>query len=287
MKPLFLLLFPFWLTASVISVQILGSGGPETTQRASASYLIKKDGKALVLIDFGGGAFLRFSQAKAKIEDLEAVLVTHMHIDHVVDLPALMKAGYFSERSRALPLIGPSGNEYFPGFNEYINLQFGENGAYRYMSDILGEQSESFSITTNEINSSAHFQFNAFKLAAVAVKHGIAPTLAYRIEIEGKSIVFSADTTAQSRALEKLSKNADLLIAHHAIPQHGYIRARDLHMTPERIAQVVSVSKPKRLVLSHRMKRTYGVEKESTEIIQKVYHGQIIWAEDLLSIDLP
>lgn len=287
MKQLFLLFIPLCLIASDISVHILGSGGPEITERASASYLIKRDDKALILIDFGGGAFLRFSQAKAKIEDLEAILFTHLHIDHVVGLPALMKAGYFSERSCSLPIVGPSGNEYFPGLDEYITLQFGKNGAYRYMSDILSKQSESFSITSNEVSSSANFDFKGFKVTAVPVNHGIVPTLAYLIEIDGKSIVFSSDTTAESKALEMLSKNADILIAHHAIPQEGYLRARGLHMTPERIAEVVSVSKPKILVLSHRMKRTYGTEKESTNIIKKVYQGKLIWAEDLLSIKLP
>lgn len=287
MKKLLLLCLPFLLIASDISVQVLGSGGPETTQRASSSYLIKRDGKALVLIDFGGGSFLRFSQAKAKIEDLEAMLCTHLHIDHVVDLPALMKAGYFSERLRSLPLIGPDANDYFPGFNEYIQLQFGKNGAYRYMSDILSQESDSFSIIPYEVSAYTNFDFNGVKITAVPVKHGVVPTLAFRIDIDGKKIVFSADTAAHTDTLEKLSVDADILIAHHAIPQHGYNHARELHMTPERIAQIAAVAKPKILVLSHRMKRTYGSEKESTDIIKKDYTGKLIWAEDLLSINLP
>ena len=146
MKHFLLLFLPLWLLSSEISVQVLGSGGPEGGTRASASYLVKKDGKAIVLVDFGGGAFLRYGQARAKIEDLQVVLLTHLHIDHVVELPALMKAGYFSNRKNELSMIGPSENEYFPGFNEFIQLQFGEKGAYRYMSDILTSTSDSFSL---------------------------------------------------------------------------------------------------------------------------------------------
>ena len=67
-----------------------------------------------------------------QIEGFQVVLLTHLHIDHVVELPALMKAGYFSNRGCKLKMIGPKGNKYFPGFHQYINLQFGDKEAYRY-----------------------------------------------------------------------------------------------------------------------------------------------------------
>ena len=287
MKSFLYLLLPLWLAASQISVQVLGSGGPETGERASASYLIKKDNRALIMIDLGGGAFLRFGQSKANIVDLEAVLLTHLHIDHVVDLPALMKAGYFSQRRRSLPIIGPGENEHFPGIREFTELQFGEHGAYRYMSDILGDHSDSFSILPYEVTKKKELNIQGIKITALPVHHGILPALAYKVEIEGRVIVFSGDTTARSKSLEELSKDADILIAHHAIPQEGYPAARALHMTPKRIAEVASLANPRILLLSHRMKRTYGSEEQSNQIIQKVYQGELIWAEDLMEITLP
>jgi len=284
----FLLLFlSLSLLASDISVQVLGSGGPEGGERASSSYLIKKDGKAIVLVDFGGGAFLRFGQAKAKLEDLQAVLITHLHIDHVVDLPALMKAGYFSDRESPLALLGPGGNEYFPGFDQYLQTQFGSKGSYRYMSDILSTDSESFSILAYEIKSKKTLQIKDLTVTSIPVNHGIVPALAYRVDIDGKSIVLSGDTTAQGTHLEEISKDADILVAHHAVSQEACIGATMLHMTPRRIAQIVSTSKPKTLLLSHRMKRTFGSEEQSTRIIQSNYAGKIIWAEDLMEIKIP
>lgn len=287
MRFLILFLLPLSIFASNISIQVLGSGGPEVAERASASYLIKKDGKALVIIDFGGGAFLRFAQAKAELDALKLVLFTHLHIDHVVDLPALMKAGYFSDRTKPLPLIGPSGNDYFPGFNEYLHLQFGPKGAYRYMSDILSTQSESFSIKPYEVQDKKSYHFDDIRIIAMPVHHGIVPAIAYRVEIEGKIIVFSGDTTAQSKNLEELSKGADILIAHHAVSVEACIGARMLHMTPQRISEIASISKPKLLLLSHRMNRTLGLEEKSTRLIQKEYQGKIIWAKDLMHIELP
>lgn len=284
-KLLLILLLTFTSIASEISVQVLGSGGPEGGERASSSYLIKEDGKALILIDFGGGAFLRFGQAGARIEDLRAVLFTHLHIDHVVELPALMKAGYFSERGCKLEMIGPKGNAHFPGFNEFIQLQFGEKGSYRYMSDILTAHSDSFSLKIYEGAQTLHFK--GFDITALEVQHGIVPALAYRIDIKGKSIVFSGDTAAKAETLTKLSKDADILIAHHAIPQMGYDGVTELHMKPSRIAEVASQAKVKMLLLSHRMHRTLGYEKPTEEIISQKYKGKIIWAEDLMEIKIP
>lgn len=284
MRYLLVLLLPLLLSASHISVQVLGSGGPETSKRASAAYLVKKDGKALVVIDFGAGALLRFSEAKAKIEDLELVLFTHLHIDHVVEFPALMKAGYFSKRKTLLPIIGPAGNTYFPGLEEYIDLLFGEKGAYRYMSDILTMQSDSFSIHPIEIKNGQNHDFNGIHLSAVPVNHGVVPAFAYRIEIEGIKIVFSGDTSARSDALSKLAEEADLFIAHHAIPEKGFQGARELHMTPSRIANIAHKAKVKKLVLSHRMKRTFGLEAQHESIIRKYYRGPLVWAEDLMEI---
>ena len=93
----FLILFSLTITllfSQKIELEILGSGGPE-------------------------------------LETLEAAVLTHLHIDHSVDLPAFVKAGFFSERVENLDIIGPNGNEYFPSTSEYLQTLFSKRGAYR------------------------------------------------------------------------------------------------------------------------------------------------------------
>ena len=78
-------------SASPVAVQILGSGGPRINPlRASSSYLLWIDGRARILVDMGGGAYHRFGQSLAKLEDLWMVGISHLHPDHVSDLPALL-----------------------------------------------------------------------------------------------------------------------------------------------------------------------------------------------------
>lgn len=86
------------LATPSIKLQVLGSGGPESgDKRASSAYLVWIDGKSRILIDFGAGASLRFEEVNAKISDLDIILLTHLHVDHTADIPALLKSSFLQK----------------------------------------------------------------------------------------------------------------------------------------------------------------------------------------------
>ena len=274
--------------ASQVHFEVLGSGGPEIDGRASASYIVWIDGKSRLLIDAGSGSMLGFEKSGARLEDLEAIVLTHMHIDHSVDLPSYIKAGYFSRRSEKLPIIGPYGNRHFPDIEEFLDRLFGSGGVYEYMSDVLDEDSDSFEIYPIEVDTSKikHIEFKTFSLDMTNVHHGNVPALAVRVNIANKSILVSGDTNNENRSLEKLAQNVDLFVAHHAIPEfsHGY--ATQLHMMPSEIAKIAQKSHVKRVLLTHRMRRTIGKEQKSLKIIKDKYKGRIEFADDRTDIKL-
>lgn len=69
---------------AAVTVQVLGSGGPDTNDAlASSGYILWMDGEARLLVDAGGGIFMRFGEATAKFESLDAIAITHLHADHV------------------------------------------------------------------------------------------------------------------------------------------------------------------------------------------------------------
>jgi ribonuclease BN (tRNA processing enzyme) len=104
-----------------IAVQVLGSGGPTSNgARASSDYLVWIDRHSRVLVDAGGGIFLRFGEADAALEDLNLIALTHFHADHVADIPALVKAGFFSDRTAPLPISGASKGGEFPGLKRFL-----------------------------------------------------------------------------------------------------------------------------------------------------------------------
>jgi len=288
MKTLLLLLITTYLLATEVTVEVLGSGGPEIDGRASASYLIWIDDRARILVDTGSGSMLRFEESGAKLQDLELIALTHLHIDHVVDLPSYIKAGYFTHRIAPLPILGPVGNDYFPSTDAYINLLFGSKGAYRYMSDVLTLESDSFQILPRSIDAPKPFtkSFDTFTLTTINVHHGIIPALAFRIDVDDITIIISGDTSNVNGQLERLAKDADLFIAHHAIPEIHGTYANNLHMTPSTIGAVSATAHVKKLLLTHRMRRTIGKEEESLSIIKKHYKGQVVFAEDRMKIKL-
>ena len=267
-------------------LQVLGSGGPEINeQRASTSYLLWQGGRARLLIDLGAGSMLHFGQTGARFEDVEAILLTHLHIDHTADLPAYIKASYFSSRTRELPLYGPTGNTLMPDTVAYTQSLFAKpKGAYRYLSGYLNGD-EAFQLVPHNLSAQSKsiqpvLKNRDFNISAIAGHHGPIPALAYRVDIANHSVTFSGDMNGVNHTLPILAANSTILVAHHAIPESAISAARELHMPPSMIGEIASQAKVKELVLSHRMLRTLGHEKESERLIREHYSGPLIFAED-------
>lgn len=277
--------------AQGIGLQVLGSGGPELDDgRASSGYVIWHEGRARFLVDLGSGSLLHFEQSGASINDLDAVLLSHLHVDHTNDLPALIKASFFTGRKQDLPLIGPSGNQRMPSTTTYVDKLFGPEGAYRYLTSYV-DGNDSYRLRPQNVDVSNTKQQSMWKegtaeLTAVAVHHGPIPALAWKIEIEGKRIVFSGDMNNDNGTLAVLAKDADLLVAHNAVPEDIRGAGRQLHMPPSVIGEIASKANIKQLLLSHRMKRTLGREIQTLDQITKSYKGKTGFADDLQCIRL-
>lgn len=286
---IFLMVLPLVLAAASkpkVVLQVLGSGGPEIGDgRASSGYIVWVDGKARVLVDFGGGTSLRFEQSKAKITDLDLVLLTHLHIDHTADLPALLKASFFTSRARNMPIFGPYGNRAMPTTEVFIERLFKNDvGAWQYMGDFL-DGNGAFRLVPTDVALSKEvkriYNNRGISVDAVSVHHGPIPAVAYRVNVAGRHIVFSGDMNGAYHTLEHLAKGADVLVAHNAVPKGASGVAAQLHMTPDTIGQIAGSAAPKSVILSHRMLRTRGKESETLAEIRKYYKGKVTFADDL------
>ena len=272
-------------------LQVLGSGGPEIDDgRASSGYLVWQDGRARVLVDMGSGSLSRFEQSKAALNDLDIILLTHLHVDHSNDLPALIKGSFFTRRDRDLPIYGPTGNHLMPSMTAFIEGLFGEKGAFRYLKDYVDGSGRyrivSGNVATGAKRVSGVLEKDGIKVSAISVDHGPIPALAWRLDIDGSSVVFSGDISNKKNSLWRLAQQADVLVAHHAIAEHANPVARNLHMPPSEIGKIAGRAGVKALVLSHRMKRTLGKETESLAIIREHYQGPVTFADDLQCFDL-
>ena len=271
-----------------VALQVLGSGGPEMqTRRASSSYLVWQNGRARAVIDAGGGSALRFGQSGAEMAQVDVLLFSHFHVDHSADFAALVKSSWFEERTRALPIYGPPGNGFMPSTEEFVADMFAEGrGAYRYLSELFGPGgSGSYKLMPNNVAAGSMpaemFRSGELLASAVRVVHGAVPALAWRVEVARRSIVFSGDTNGDDEGLTRLATDADIFVAHNAVPEGAVGIERQLHMPPSVIGRIASDARVKRLVLSHRMLRTLGREDESLAEIRRRYAGPVAFADDL------
>jgi ribonuclease BN (tRNA processing enzyme) len=271
-----------------LAVQVLGSGGPETQdKRASTSYLIWEHGRARVMVDAGGGSALRFGESGAQMSQVDVFLFSHFHVDHSGDFPALIFSSWFEDRKRSLPVFGPPGNEYMPSTTEFVHDLFSEpHGAWRYLSDLVEPGAEgSYTLQPHNVDAGPTpvlgFRNTDMTVYAVRVIHGAFPALAWRVEIGGKRIVFSGDTNGEGQGLTQLATGADLFVAHNAVPEGATGVERRLHMPPSVIGVIAANAHVKQVVLSHRMLRTLGNEKETQTEIRRRYSGPIHFANDL------
>ena len=221
------------------------------------------------------------------MSQLDVILFTHFHVDHSADFPTLIFSSWFEERDRPLPVYGPAGNSLMPSTVGFVHAFFNDrNGIYRYLSELLvPEEKGSYKLQPHNVvqgaESSAVFRGEHLSAYAARVIHGSVPALAWRVEIGGKSIVFSGDTNGEGTGLVHLAKDADLFIAHNAVPEGATGVERRLHMPPSVIGQIAQEAQVKRLVLSHRMLRTLGKEQQTQSEISKSFSGPVAFANDL------
>lgn len=270
-----------------VSLQVLGSGGPEIDDgRFSSSYLVKHHNKAAVLIDAGSGASFAFGESGAKFEDVQAILLTHLHVDHSVDLPAFIKGSYFTNRVSDLSILGPSGNSLMPATSEYVNALLGSSSAYPYLEEYVSKDIASdYNIVVKDVplerNKVFSYQVSpGVQVQSAFVHHGPVAAVAWRVNIANCSITFSGDMSNQFEVLASFAKDSDILVAHNAVPERASKVAKNLHMPPSEIGKVAKQAKVKRLVLSHFMNRTLSVQKQSVAIIRKEYSGPVELATD-------
>ncbi|MCB1784947.1 MAG: MBL fold metallo-hydrolase [Gammaproteobacteria bacterium] len=271
-----------------LALQVLGSGGPIADDaRASSGYLLWIDGHARLLVDAGGGTFLRFGESGANIEDLEAILLTHLHTDHATDLPALLKGGYFSDRTRPLPVIGPDGAPGWPGVGAFMHGLFAPgSGVFRYLAGFLDGSDQLFETPVVEVDHRSRIAQTVIdepnlEVRVIGVRHGVVPALGVLIEAGAWSIALTGDQNDDNPQFVELAKGANLLVVDHAIPASAGEVARALHLTPQAIGRMAAEARVGHLVLSHLMARSLRHLEQSRDIIGQRFAGPVSVAEDL------
>jgi ribonuclease BN (tRNA processing enzyme) len=269
-------------------LQIFGGGGPELTDgQAAPGYVVFIDNHARLLVDPGPGSAAGFDRARARFEDLDAVVLGNLQAHHTADLPAFIKGSRFTARDRPLPVFGPTGAGLYPDTTTFIDRLIGPEGAFAYLADVLTFRTGGgYRLTAQNVPATGQRRWSRFgtdhlRLSSIPVRHGVVPALAWRIDVGDQSIVFAGSFGARTDGLVAFARGADMLVVSHAIYEGTRGELVDQYATPGQIGQIAQQAGVRMVVLGHRTTRTRGVESLSRQAIEEHYAGPLIFANDL------
>jgi ribonuclease BN (tRNA processing enzyme) len=225
----------------VIRLTVLGSCGTYPAPgRACSGYLLEAgpdDGSgvtARVWVDVGGGSLANLL-AVARLADLDAIWISHLHVDHVGELPLVFYAlryGDFGRPPPTLPVYGPTG--WADRLRGFVTL-----GTSAAMEEVF---------EARELSDGARLRFGPLELTAVATDHSVE-TYGVRATAGGRTIAYSADT-GPCDALRRLADGADLFLCESAwaeLPEGVPVQ----HMTPALAGRFAAEAGAAQLVLTH------------------------------------
>jgi len=188
------------------------------------------------LIDCGASSLPALKRQGIARDDIDLILITHFHGDHFAGLPFLLLEAQFSRRTRPLVIAGPHGIE--TRLTQVMETLF-ENSS---------KTKQRFDLAVVTLMPEETRNFGAVKVTPYAVVHGESggPFLAYRIEVEGRVIAYSADTE-WTETLIPLARDADLFIAE----AYTYDKVVTNHLSLKTLEAHLPEIKPKRLLLTH------------------------------------
>jgi ribonuclease BN (tRNA processing enzyme) len=269
---------------SAMAVQLLGSGGPRINRdRASTGYLVWHGGKGRVLVDAGGGTFLRFGQAGGRLEDLSLMAISHLHPDHVSDLPALLWLSNLA-RKEPLPIVGPAAGPVTPDFQAFLQRLFDEkSGAFPLLGGTLrgagmGVPLDAKSVDAARLEPLTVFEQAGISVTALGVPHANVPSLAYKVQTGSGTIVFGSDQTGTNPHFITFAQGADILVLHLTIGVGDASALQSLHASPSVVGQVARDANARQLVLSHIGQ--FDLEAAVAEV-KKWYAGPVSVGADL------
>jgi ribonuclease Z len=281
--------------------------------RRHTSILLTLDTGRHVLIDCGHGATINMIRANVNPADVGLILLTHLHHDHISDLPFFLLESWILNRVGSPVIVGPKGTAHF------IKCVL-EGGAYdvdiRARAKYPARQAnmEAIRPIVREYEAGVIHQDPELKVTALEVDH-IPPEISrcygFRIEAEGKIVAFSGDTQPCDN-IHELAQGADLLIHECTFPEE-MIQHRlksgvgtAAHTSPTELGHIAQRAGAKALVATHFghfdslspvLKRAAGkhlpVELMGPQQLDYMardirahYKGSLRLAQDLMRIDV-
>ena len=287
---------PFLDKEDTLKVIVCGSRSPLPSPGRAEACILVEAGDDIYIFDMGNGSVNNLTQYQLPWPNVQAVLITHMHSDHMADLPDAHLQSWIQGRTEPLKVYGPEGiNLVTKGF------ELAYSADYQYRSDHHGQEMlpmsvagfNEITITNNELipNETPGLEILPF----VVDHYPVNSAYGFKITYKGRTVVISGDTINDG-SVQKYSKDADLLI-HSAIsidivermrrvapiPQMDKILfdIQDYHTTIKEAGEIARDANVKHLLIYH------SIPTPRNKIMEDVFFRPLdgVFAEYTLSDD--
>jgi ribonuclease Z len=269
---------------------ILGSGSPlPDPERAGPATLVRTSAGDL-LFDCGRGVLMRAAAAGASAGALRALCLTHLHSDHITDLNDIVTSRWITSfQPHPLAAYGPAGTASLLQATEAMlepdigyRLAHHADLQWRPSADVV------------ECERGTVLEQEQVRITAAPTDHSpVRPTVGYRVEDGGRSVVIAGDTVPCA-GLDELCTGADMLV--HTVVRPDLLApiglprltdVLDYHSSVEDAARTAARNGVGTLVLTHPVPAPQpGTEHEWLALAGAHFDGAVVLARDLLTLEV-
>lgn len=270
---------------------LLGTGCPQVDQaRFGPANLVRHGGRSF-LVDCGSGVTQRLLGAGSSGAAIDALFLTHLHSDHVVDLFQLVMSSWYQGRDRPQRVFGPRGTQ------RMVDAML-EMWRPEYEQRIAHEKRPStraLEVEVTEFEQGELHREDGLRISAVAVRHQpVRFAYGFLFEADGRRLVFSGDT-AYCPELIAAGRGADVLVHECFIhremgpspsrTKEGMAAVAGYHTLSHEVGKVAAAMEARCLVLNHFVPVRFDRAALLAEV-RRDFRGPVVIGEDLMSLDM-
>ncbi len=273
-----------------MKLTLLGTGCPSVDHKRFGPSNLITSKKAKVIVDCGSGITQRLHQLKVSTADVDALLFTHLHSDHAVDLYQLIISSWHSYRIKPWKIFGPKGTKKF--VNKIMDAWADERKqriSYEARSSI-----KAFDISVTEFNTIGNIKIKDLNIKYFSVNHKpVKYAYGFSFTSQNKKLTISGDTKPCEN-LMKFAQKSDLLL--HEVFIEGEIletnkmrtkktlhNVKNYHTTSSQVGKVAFITQSKKLVLTHFVPTRFN-KTRLKNVVSKDFGKDPIIGEDLMTI---
>ena len=275
-----------------MELTLLGTGCPSVDHKRFGPSNLVSTKKTKILVDCGSGITQRLHELKVSSADIDALLFTHLHSDHAVDLYQLIISSWHSYRVKPWKIYGPKGTKKFV---KKIMDAWADERKLRISYEARASV-KAFDIEVIEFKSIGNLKIKDIKIKYFEVDHKpVKFAYGFCFTNKNKKLTISGDTKPCEN-LMKYAQKSDVLL--HEVFIEGEIleinkmrtqktlhNVQSYHTTSSEVGKVAFIARAKKLVLTHFVPTRFN-KNNLKKVVKKDFGKDPIIGEDLMTIKI-